>query len=150
MTTHSLPDEVYERVAFLSRTGDELADAGRLDDAIREYVKALELLPEPVEAWSAATWLLTAIGDASFQKGDFEKARRALSDAMHCPEALGNPFIHLRLGQAQFELGNKERAKDELARAYMGGGEEVFEDEDSKYLRWVLQFLEESEPEGGT
>ncbi|MGB7380321.1 MAG: hypothetical protein WA959_27700 [Rivularia sp. (in: cyanobacteria)] len=39
---------------------------------------------------------------------------------MHCPGAVGNPFIHLILRQAQFELGNFDRAKDNLARAYMG------------------------------
>jgi hypothetical protein len=32
---------------------------------------------------------------------------------MHCPGAIGNPFIHLRLGQAQFELGNLEPASGE-------------------------------------
>jgi hypothetical protein len=45
---------------------------------------------------------------------------------MHCPGAIGNPFLHLRLGQCQFELGNLDRAGDELARAYMGAGNEIF------------------------
>ena len=44
------------------------------------------------------------------------------------------PFIHLRLGQCELELGNRERAVDELARAYKGGGEELFSGEDPKYL----------------
>ena len=32
---------------------------------------------------------------------------------MRCPNAIGNPFIHLRLGQANYELQEIDRAKDE-------------------------------------
>ena len=60
---------------------------------------------------------------------------------MRCPGAIGNPFIHLRLGQAQFELKNLGRAKDDLARAYMGGGDEIFKDEDRKYLHFIKEIL---------
>lgn len=56
---------------------------------------------------------------------------------MHCPGAIGNPFIHLRLGQAQLELGNTDRAADELMRAYMGGGLEIFAMEDERYLDFL-------------
>lgn len=56
---------------------------------------------------------------------------------MTCPDALGNPFLHLRLGQAQLNLGNEDRAADELMRAYMGGGPEVFEIEDGRYLAFL-------------
>ena len=66
--------------------------------------------------------------------------------AMHCPEAIGNPFLHLRLGQCQFELGSLDRAADELARAYMGAGEEIFEAAD-KYFEFLKTRLEP--PPGG-
>ena len=56
---------------------------------------------------------------------------------MHCPDAIGNPFIHLRLGQCQFELGNPDRSADELMRAYMGGGPEIFGNDDPKYLEFL-------------
>jgi hypothetical protein len=81
--------------------------------------------------------------------GDFERARTALQDAMHCPGAIGNPYIHLRLGETQFELGNIDRAKDELARAYMGGGDEVFEGDDPKYLRFIMEILRPAADEVG-
>lgn len=55
---------------------------------------------------------------------------------MHCPNAIGNPFLHLRLGQCQFELEALDRAADELMRAYMGGGAEVFQDQEPKYMRF--------------
>ena len=142
-----LPDEVHARIAQLSKTGDELADEKKYRAAIEKYVEALQLLPEPITDWEACTWLLTAIGDANFLARAFEQAKDALSDAMHCPGAIGNPFIHMRLGQAQFELGNMERASDELARAYLQEGLKIFSDEDPKYVSFIKSKLRP--PPGG-
>ena len=50
---------------------------------------------------------------------------------------LGNPFLHLRLGQSQYELGELDRAADELMRAYMGAGEDIFVSEDPKYRAFL-------------
>jgi hypothetical protein len=50
-------------------------------------------------------------------------------------------FIHLRLGEIAFESGDRRRAADELARAYMGGGREAFATEDPKYLALVEEVL---------
>jgi hypothetical protein len=61
-------------------------------------------------------------------------------------ERCRSPFLHLRLGQCQFELGNLERATDELARAYMVAGEEVFEGAD-KYFDFLKTRLKP--PPGG-
>lgn len=85
--------------------------------------------------------MLTAIGNANFKSRNYEHARAALTDAMHCPGAIGNSFIHLRLGQSQFELGNMQRADDELARAYVGAGKEFFSEEDPKYFAHLKTVL---------
>ncbi len=58
-------------------------------------------------------------------------------DAMYCPDAIGNPFIHLRLGEVQFEMGDHAKAQDELMRAYMGAGAEIFQEEDKKYFEFI-------------
>jgi hypothetical protein len=52
----------------------------------------------------------------------------------------------LRLGQAQFERNEKERAKDPLMRAYMAAGEEIFKTEDPKYLAFVRTFAKRPPP----
>lgn len=135
--TMQLPSAIHQKVTILSKDGDVLAKQGKYRDAVGKYIEALDLLPEPQTQWEACTWLLAAIGDANFLSRNYEHARRALSDAMHCPNALGNPFIHLRLGQSQLELGNRPRAADELTRAYMGGGKEIFAAEDPKYFDFL-------------
>lgn len=132
-----LSDAVHDQVQTLSAEGDAHADRGEHDAAIASYAAALRLLPEPWQQWEAATWLLAAVGDTHFAAKKFDAARSALSDAMHCPGAIGNPFIHLRLGQACFELGELDRAADELMRAYMGAGDEIFQSDDPKYLSFL-------------
>ncbi|MFJ8473288.1 hypothetical protein [Kitasatospora sp. NPDC094011] len=52
---------------------------------------------------------------------------------MKCPDGLGNPYVHLRLGQTTFELGDHDRAADELIRAHLGGGPELFREDDPTY-----------------
>ena len=88
-----LPDDVHQKIEALSKEGDDLAELREYRKAIEKYVQALELLPEPMTDWEACTWLLTAIGDANFLWGKHEYARKALSDAMHCPGAIGNPLV---------------------------------------------------------
>ena len=141
-----LNDAIHERIQTLCAAGDALAQKEDYPAALEKYCAAWDLLPEPQTDWEAATWILAAIGDANFFGGDFVAGRDNLSMAMHCPNAIGNPFLHLRLGQCQFELGDLDRAADELARAYMGAGRETFEDED-KYFAFLKTRLEP--PPGG-
>ena len=132
-----LPQSTHEEIRRLCAEGDALAEKSRYPDAIELYWSAWDLLPEPKTEWDAATWILVAIGDANFQSGDYEAGRDNSSMAMQCPNAIGNPFVHLRLGQCQFELGGLDRAIGELTRAYIGHGEDIFKDNDPKYLAFL-------------
>ena len=51
---------------------------------------------------------------------------------LHCPGAIGNPVYSHETWQVEFELGNLERAAEELARAYLQQGQNVFVSEDPK------------------
>lgn len=132
-----LSDDVHAKILQLSATGDDLAERNKFAEALQAYWAAWDLLPEPKTNWEAAIWLLAAIGDANFLGKDFVAGRDNLNTVMHCPGAIGNPFLHMRLGQCQFELGVLDRAADELMRAYMGAGANIFKDEDPKYIRFL-------------
>lgn len=139
--TDALNDETASRITALCAEGDELSGQGEYHLALEKYEAALRLIPEPHTRWEASTWVLAAIGDTYYLTHEFAKARAVLQAAMHCPGAIGNPFLHLRLGEAQYELGDMARAADELARAYMGAGQELFEREDPKYYALVRTSL---------
>ena len=136
-----LPDDIYERITALSQEGNDLLDESDFSGALAKYEQAWDLLPDPKEDWEAATWILSAIGDTYFYDRRFDDAINTLSKAIHCPNGLGNPFIHLRLGESRFEAGDRPRAADELTRAYMGAGREIFENEDPKYFDFLKTVL---------
>jgi len=142
-----LNERTHDQIERLCAEGDQHAECGKYARALEFYWKAYDLLPEPKTDWEAATWILTAVGDANFLSGDFKAGRDNLSSAMRCPDAIGNPFLHLRLGQCQFELGDTDRAADELTRAMMGGGEEILREEDPKYWKFLKTKLKP--PKGG-
>lgn len=143
----SISDQAMADIERLCAEGDRFMEQGDLAEAYKRYVDALGLVPEPIEAYEASTWILAALGDLYFQAKDYRQTVTVLSDAMHCPGAIGNPFLHLRLGQAQLEVGNEERAADELCRAYMGAGSELFDEDDPKYFAFLKTKI--APPAGG-
>jgi tetratricopeptide (TPR) repeat protein len=136
-----LPAKTFEAVQSHAAAGERALSAGDFPVAWRQFVDALQLLPEPTERWNAAGWLLVAMGETQFRGGHYEKAVGPFQDSIICPGTLGNPWVHLRLGQVRFELGAIDRAADELARAYMGGGRDAFEGQDPKYFALVEKVL---------
>ncbi len=145
LAPHLLPmnTETQAAIERLCEQGNEAEENGDYPRAFSLFQEALELVPEPLDQWWEATWLLTALGDTCITLGNYEEARKYLSEAMACPDAIGNAFIHLRLGQAEFEMGDMKRAGDELMRAYMGGGPKIFEEEDPKYLAYLATIADD-------
>jgi hypothetical protein len=109
----------------------------RMRKAIAEYNKAWRLVPDPKNEWNASTWILAAIADAAFLAGYKSSAKEALQYVMTCPGALGNPFLHLRYGQVLLDGEEPDAAADELMRAYMAEGPEIFASEDPRYLAFL-------------
>ena len=138
-STMEMSDKVHAQILQLSKDGDECMEQGEYATAADKFKAAFALIPTPYTDWEASIWVLTSLGEAYYFDGEYAQAHAALAKTMHVPNAIGNPLIHLRLGQVQFELGNTKRAIDELLRAYMGGGEEIFEDEDEKYLAFLKE-----------
>ena len=129
-----LPKELTQLIDGLCRKGDQFAGMDQYDDAIEKYSEAWNLLPEPRDQWPAATWILISVGDAHFRLNEFAEGADILLDALHFPDGEDNPFLLLRLGQCLLELGRLDEAADALEEAYRRGGDELFADEDPKYL----------------
>ena len=129
-----IPDNLSNEIKDLCAEADCFVGMGEFSAAHNNYISALDLVPEPKEAFQTTVWILAALGDMYFKAKDYAQAKNVLTDSMHCVGAIGNPFLHLRLGQAQLELGESDRAADELCRAYMGAGRDIFEREDPKYF----------------
>lgn len=136
-----LPDTIYKQVKKLCKEGDSFAENKEDAKALDKYYDAWDLLPDNKNDWEAATWILGSIGEIYFKNAKFEKSKSSYESAVHSAGGLGNPYLHLRLGQSHFELGDKDKAGDELMRAFMGADEEIFEDEDPKYLKYLKTLM---------
>ena len=135
---NALPTAIDSKIRLLCQEGYECFDARDLKAAIRKFYSAWTLLPKPQTDWEQAGWILTALGDAYFIKGDYDNGCEALSSALHCPNAKGNPIIHLRLGQCYFELGELDRAQEQFQWVKQQGAEDLFAKEHNKYLQLLL------------
>lgn len=134
---NSLPDDVYTEITALCAEGDEQLKSGSLQAALDKYDEALALIPAGKTQWEASTWIFAAKGDAFFSSQQWHAALESFSSAVACPGGIGNPFIHLRLGQCCLEVGDENRAADELTRAYALEGAEIFGADNPKYLAFL-------------
>lgn len=132
-----LSADTHRQIARLCERGDQLAANGVFDEALKLYQNALDMLPEPKSDWEASLWIYAAIGDSYFLSRDFASAKTTFTDAITNVGGQGNPFLHLRLGQTHFELGEKEDATEQLTKAYQLEGAELFEEDDAKYLDFL-------------
>jgi tetratricopeptide (TPR) repeat protein len=132
-----LPEQLHEKILASCAKRNALVEAGNRKEALAAFNEAWKLIPDPKNEWEASTWVLAAIGDTAYLDGDYVNARSALEYGMSCPGAIGNPFMHLRLGQILYEVNDLERSADELMRAYMRAGETIFGAENPKYLTFL-------------
>jgi tetratricopeptide (TPR) repeat protein len=132
-----LPVPVHAEITRLCAEGDARLQAGSLQAALDTYDRALALVPGDKTHWEASTWIFAAKGDAFFAARRWHAALECFRSALACPGGFGNPFIHLRLGQCCLEMGDDERAADELTRAYALEGDAIFAADGSKYLAFL-------------
>lgn len=91
------------------------------------FKAALRLLPEPLGRWNAAGWTLLALGHVCVVQSHWEIGRQVLTDAMWSPGVFGNPWAHRLKGEVHLALDEKDRAADDLLRAYKAAGHAVLE-----------------------
>ncbi|AVS91625.1 hypothetical protein C8246_07235 [Paracidovorax avenae] len=132
-----LPDDIHQQVTALAEKANEALESGQPSVAIEPLQQALVMLPEPQTDWEAWTWLNGTLGEAYFDLCDYKMAKISFLDAMSGPDGISNPYLLLRAGQTLFELGELAQARHMLAKAHMQEGDELFSDEDPKYLAFL-------------
>lgn len=132
-----ISNSIYNSINSLAKRGDIEFDAANYDIAIIYYKEALDLLPKPISQWKAGDWLYTAIGDAYYMKSEYINSLEYFNKALIEYNEIYNPFIWLRLGECNYEIGYFNKAKRYLSLAKYYGGEELFKDENEKYINFL-------------
>ena len=122
-------------VQQLAERINELMDAEDFGAAVGLCREGLALLGDRRMA-DGAVWFLGTLGDALVGLRDWQGARDAFHDATQSPGGIDNPFIQLRLGQCELELGNERPAANGLISAYMLAPE-IFDEEPPRYLQFL-------------
>src|SRR6476620_2766632 len=99
-----ISNELKAELDIIASEGVTLAKNEDYEAAIACYRRGFELIPAPREGRFASLWFTTQYG-ASLD---------TWRDAIVRYGGFGNPFVHLRRGQALFELGNEKEASNEL------------------------------------
>lgn len=136
-------EDISEQLQFeldkLAEKGNKYFDTKEYDKALEIWEKTLKLIPEPKKNFRETVWFLTSIGDIYYMQGKYEEAFNKFEDAKNnlSGEGINNPFILLRLGQSALELRKNDLATENLLRAYMLEGKEIFEEDDKKYFEFL-------------
>lgn len=132
-----LSDDISEKVDKLAINGDDFFDKGEYEKAIEIYKQGIELIPEPKNLWETKLWFTAAIADSYWQMEKYNESLKYLDESLQVEGGKENAFIRLKRGQVLFELSRINEAKEEFQIAYKLGGNDLFEEEDQKYLSLV-------------
>ena len=138
---HKLSKDTTEQIKSLCADAYRAYDEGDYRKALRLFYQGWLALPKPQIKYREAGWLLVGIGDSYYRLKQYTPGCEALRSANHCPEATDNPFIHLRLGQCLYRIGEKPSARNHLQKAYRLGGAQMFENEEECYLDCISDLV---------
>ena len=134
-----LEDKIFTKITVFNKNAEQFIENELFSDAIKDYQKAWNTLPEPKQLWDAALWIKVGQAECFLALDDFKSAKQKLLDAMLCADAVNNPLVHLLLGICCFELNEEKCALQELQIAYDLEGVGVFQEGDEKYQQFLLQ-----------
>ena len=134
-----LDAKIFKKIENFNNKAEQFIDSQLFPEAIKEYQKAWNTLPEPRQLWEAALWIKVGQAECLLSLDDFKQGKQTLHEAMLCAGAVNNPLVHLLFGICCFELNETKCAKEEFQLAYELQGEDIFQDDDEKYKQFFLQ-----------
>lgn len=138
----TLDDKIFNKIDSFNTKADQFINDELYPEAIKEYQKAWNALPEPKQLWDAALWIKVGQAECLLTLADFQQGKQKLHEAILCAGAVNNPLVHLLLGICCFELNETKCAKDELQMAWDLQGESIFQDGDEKYKQFLLDLAD--------
>jgi len=149
-----LEEKLEDQIIDIKKQGDDLQMRKQYIKAIEKYEDAIKLIPEPIEQWTYIRVLWLSIAEnywlnAKFKKGEgggYYEALEVYRMLMKLPRSVGKSDYHAKIGQIRYELGDIQKAKDELIRSFLLSGMQDFDNMDStKYFDLIKPIVEGKE-----
>lgn len=118
--------------------GNSFHDNSSFKQALNEYFKAWELLPEVKQDWEIASWISTCIFSAYFDMSDFSQAKSWAEIAFKTRGSDIDTGPIIDLGMVCYELKQFDDAYKYFSDAYDLGKVRAFKERPKKYLDYYL------------
>jgi len=131
-----LPAAVRREISVVSAEAQAI-ERQDVAAAVARWRDAVDLLPGDATQWRAYSALWSTIGDALYTGGDNDAAAQAFQVALRgtdCDEA----YLRFMLAKASVQLGDLDRATDELRTVYAIDGSDMFDDDHEGTAMWSL------------
>jgi tetratricopeptide (TPR) repeat protein len=148
-----LPVELNEKRRQIDKEATVFQMRHKYLKAVEKYKEALLIFPEPKELWleykvvlknmQENYWLNAKFNEG--KKGGYAEALECWKIIMQIPLHIGDDSCHFRIGQIRYELGQFDKAKDELMRAFLISGMARFNRNDKKYFELIQPIVEGKE-----
>ena len=77
-----LDNKLFVKIQAFNQNGEEFISNGQFHEAIKEYQKAWNTLPEPKQLWDAALWIKVAQAEIYLELNDYTAGKQKLLDAI--------------------------------------------------------------------
>ena len=131
-------DKFDEKVTSLVEKGNELHDNQKYAEALEQYQKAWQALPEPKSESELANWISACIYSAYFDLADYAEAKKWGETTLRTRGSDIDTVPLIDLGMVCYELNQFEEAYKYFNDAYNYGKERAFQDRPKKYLEFYL------------
>ncbi len=136
-----LENKYFNKITLFNDQAEQFINTGQFQQAIKEYQKAWNTLPEPRQLWDAGLWIKMGQVECLLEMQEFEQAKQKLLEAMLCAGAVNNPLVHFFLGICCYETADKTTALNEFKLAYELEGDSIFQEGDEKYRDFLFSAL---------
>lgn len=131
-------EKLEETIVSAVEKGNELHDSKSYEEALDEYNKAWEMLPEPKLGWEIASWIAACIYSAYFDMTSFTKAKEWAEVALQTRSSDIDTSPLIDLGMVCYELGQYDESYKYFDDAYIYGKARAFKERPKKYLDFYL------------
>jgi tetratricopeptide (TPR) repeat protein len=119
--------------------GQEIAEDGRNDEAIKIFLTAWKELPEPKLGWELYTcWIASAVFDAYMELSKYDEAKHWAQITLDARSADYSSEGFINLGKVSLELNELDAAFKWFDLAFELGKKRAFQGEKPKYLNFYL------------
>jgi tetratricopeptide (TPR) repeat protein len=121
-----LPESTFSAIAALMNKA--AVEIGRNDypAALQLYQKAAAAFPPPVEDYTGACFLWYSMAQVHLLMQQETQALTYTAKALGCLDGFNDAKVWYQSGLLQLRLGKLAEAREDLAKAFAGGGKAVF------------------------